>query len=355
MKHIFTVHNHITFLTTLGVIQYHNLSVKEVIIINHHYQPTFDFEHSQCLRKSFDEEYYQLSLLKRMQLFHYPSAVREYISNISSGQEYVAYIDIMSVFNRYLVTYKRCKRFNLIEEGIYNYADFQNFDLMLSDLRTFDWEWTYPRDLFKAFNAFYRILRGRSLKVLSLPVSPNSYTGFKDVISYCFSPLAFKSASSDQKIVLSFKEIIKSIKFNSLIPDDVEFLWIGQTLWNYDHEDYGSAFESLLKTVNPTKKKLILYAKFRGSETEDEMRVIYQACEAHNFEIKELSQDTILELEFLEARPMRVLGFNSSLLIYAKLAGHNVDSGMKHLPGFHQSDYYHSYRSLTKLFDGTKV
>jgi hypothetical protein len=327
MLHIFTIHSHITFLSALATISKESMETSKVVLIcGSGYQPKVSDQFQGELVESLDGLNAKKSFFGQLKQFNYTVDCNQYIMNITKGESFTAYIDLMSVFNRYLVMHPNCKGFHIIEEGIVNYADYDDFNLWTADLRQFSWHWNGFKQYKQMVNAIVRLLRGRSLRMLAMPIHPNLYTLHKDVNAYCFSEHAFTYTRPEKKKVLSFKSLMPYVSQDNYLIPDHSWIWIGDALsldYKVSMEHFEQAILQLMEEVNPRKEKHTIYLKFRGPESKKEKEITLEILRAYNFEIELIDAAVIMELEFLKAKNLKVLGIASSLLIYAHLMGHN--------------------------------
>ncbi len=352
MIHIFTIHSHITFLAALGTIVHEKLDTREVVFIcGSGYTPKLTEKFRGKLVESMDDLYSKKNFWDQLRQVNYTHSSNEYIINITKNENYIAYIDLMSVFNRYLVMHPNCKDFHIIEEGIVNYADYDDFNLWTADLRQFDWQWNGFKNWRQMLNAILRLLRGRSLRILAIPIHPNLYTLHKGVNAYCFSEQAFTYTRPEKKQIISFELILPYIKHENYLIPDHSWVWIGDTLsssYNVSMEHFEQAIMQLMEEVNPSKEKHKIFLKFRGPESKKEKEITLNALRAYNFEIEFIDADVIMELEFLRAKNLHVLGIASSLLIYAHLMGHNTQSMFKYIPNIYGVSLMNGYQTISK-------
>lgn len=352
MIHIFTIHSHITFLAALGVVAHEQLDTKKVILIcGSGYNPQVSEQFQGQIVESLDSMNGKKKIWSQLKQFNYTRSGNKYIINITKNENYIAYIDLMSVFNRYLVMHPNCTGFHIIEEGIVNYADYDDFNLWTADLRQFDWQWNGFSQGKQMANAIIRLLRGRSLRMLAMPIHPNLYTLHKDVKAYCFSEQAFTYTRHEKKQILSFDSLLPYIKNENYQIQDQSWIWIGDTLASAYHismKHFEQAIMQLMEEVNPTKENYKIYLKFRGPESKMEKEITLKALRAYNFEIELIDAAVIMELEFLKAKNLHVLGIASSLLIYAHLMGHKTQSMFKYIPNIYGVSLMNGYQTISK-------
>jgi hypothetical protein len=353
MKHIFTIHSHITFLASLGAMQVENIPESKVILIcNSNYSPPFKsaniFKGKMVL--AVGESAAERAMLGRFKLFSYARNSIKFIDDITGKDDYIAYIDIMSAFNKLLVFHSSCIKFNIIEEGIVNYGDYYDFNLLTADLKSFSWSWSNYSQMKELGKSILRLLRGHSLRMQSLPIHPNIYSNFAGVKSFCFSDWAFPNVESNQKVIIKMDGIGEKIGFDNEYPEGSLF-WIGDTLskqYGVHLVDFKHAAEELMKNIPFFGVKRKIYVKFRGSESIEEQKITIKVLEKAGFEIEYIDKEVIMELIFAAGKDFKVCGIASSLLIYANHFGHETFSMFKWLPDHYNFSLNRSYPRLAQ-------
>lgn len=334
MKYLFTIHSHVTFLSALAVIKYEKLDKDEVIIISSNYRVPLE-DYTVC--PSYDET--ETSLFIKLKNLNYPAAFDRYIDQITGGEKYIAFIDLMSSGNRILVTNPQCEGFHFIEEGIVNYGNYDSFRLLTIDIDRFPWRINYKKDWKLLLNGIFRIIRGRSLKLLSLPIHPNIYANFQSVKFYCFSEKAFLKISPESKVITPFTIIREEMQ--SLINGlDISgsCLWLGDSMnrvYGIDLEEFKSALTTFLENWIKQDNNILqrkMYIKFRPDQPDEEKRETLRIFESFGFEITILSYDTIIEALLIASENVNVMGNGTSLLIYANILGHRSYSMFRNIP-----------------------
>ncbi len=352
MKHIFTIHSHITFLAAIGTIVFKKIDTESVILIcSGKYNPQLSDSFKGQILESFDDIEGSYSWMQKIKHFNYSKNVNSFITKIIKENNFIAYIDLMSVFNRYLVMHPQCKEFHIIEEGIVNYGDYDDFNLWTADLRMFKWQWSGLKQIKEMVNAIVRLLRGRSIRLLALPIHPNLYTLHRGVNAYCFSEYAFQYTRQEQKKILDWSTLTSFVDIDTSDYSNGTWFWIGDTLtkaYNINLNDFKKAIYLLMEEVNPMKQHRIVFLKFRGPESQLEKDITIKALIEYNFKIEILERNAIMEFIFLNGKDFNVCGIASSLLIYANLMGHTTYSMYKNIPEHYNISLTISYPTISK-------
>ena len=356
MIHIFTIHSNITYLAALATIKHENIAQKDIILIcNSNYSPVLPKGYK--FRFIYNTTDFVTSFTDRLNKFlpfSYSKKTNAFIKEITCNNKYIVYLDLMSSFNKYLVFNKNCIRFNIIEEGIVNYGEFIDFNLLTADKKNNHWIWQNKNHLKEFFYGVLRLYRGRSFKMQSLPIHPNVYSQFSNVTSFCFSELAFPNTSSKNKTILNFNSL-NTYELETNFYQEHTWFWIGDVLC----KQYGiglnvlkTAIVKLLEKINPEKKFHLIYLKFRGSEPEEEKNLTLKLLKEYGFTVKILNKSTILEIVFANNSNLNVCGIASSLLIYAFNAGHKTYSALPYLPDNYNISIYKSYPQIySKVYE----
>jgi hypothetical protein len=352
MKYIFTIHSHITFLAAVGTILHENLATEDVIVISSgRYSPKFNNFFKGKVIKDYDSIEGSYSFLGKLKSWNYTKSVNQYISKFIQNQDFIAYIDLMSVFNRYLIMHPKCEQFHIIEEGIVNYADYDDFMLWTADLRQFNWQWNGVADFKQMLNAITRLLRGRSIRLLAMPIHPNLYTLHRKVKAFCFSEYAFQYTPLDQREILDWNVLEKYVAISNDTYEEGSWFWIGDTIcssYDISMTHFESAIQQLMNKINPEKTERVLYLKFRGGESQQEKELTLKYLNDYNFKVEIVDASTIMELTFIKNNNLTVCGIASSLLIYAHLMGHTTHSLYPYIPDDYGVSLSNCYNSISK-------
>ena len=117
MKHIFTIHSPITFFSACAVIFQEKLPHEDVIIINDGYNVPFKIG---TIVDSYQQQ--EKGIWRKIKNFNLVKAYDQYIKELTHGQQFIAYIDLMHAYQRLLITHPNCVKFNFIEEGTASYV-----------------------------------------------------------------------------------------------------------------------------------------------------------------------------------------------------------------------------------------
>ncbi|MCI5055313.1 polysialyltransferase family glycosyltransferase [Phaeodactylibacter sp.] len=320
MKHIFCVHSPITYLLATLIINSKKLSNNDVILLVKKIK--LDFGNIQSFM-AFEST--ARSVLKKIIYLNEPRAFDNYITSITQKEKFTAYVPLMDVYHRLLVTHSNCVNFNFIEEGMMSYRKstqlnhlYRNykFSLRHSILNN-------PREVKKSI---IYILRGWTLRILEMPFTYEAYAHLKGVEFYSISPEAYPIASMEKKIVLPLKS---SPTMNALakgiLLTEPSLIWLED---NYAENNgiaikvYEKAIEQSLSRVKKKFPQHQIYLKLRPSTTIKDSPVA-RILDSKNISFLKIDDDVVLEALMAINKNLTFIGNVSSALFYAKQMGHS--------------------------------
>ena len=323
MKHIFTVHSSITFLVTYATIKHLNLNPKDVIIISQKYKVPIsgykviaDFHSAQ-----------NNSLLKQLKNFNVPRAFDKYINKYLNGKEFIAYVDLMSYYQKILVTHQKCKKFHFIEEG--NSAYQANDDL--NDIVWHERKENWRSKGWKDFKSIARVLRGYNLKLLSLPYIYSAYAFMESTRFYAFSKNAFYNLAPEKRILLQPSKNDKNIELlagGHFLNNAT--IWLDGSNARYTGLDESYYYDAIEKAIPILKQKGVIkdtvYAKLRPGIKDLSSNKLVSILKANGLKVEVMPNDLILEAFFMQSSNCKIIGVLTAALEYAHVFGHEVYS-----------------------------
>jgi hypothetical protein len=323
MKHIFTIHSHVTFLVAYSIIKYLNLDKEDVILLSSKYKVSVGgFRVEEAFQTRFK------GLKDKLFTLNAPRAHDRYIDKLTGGQPFTAYVDLMSYYQKILITHPKCKSFHFIEEGNGAYQEFDDLtDLTWPERSTSYRNKGYLDGTF--FKAFFRVLRGYNLRLLSIPYNYMAFTNFEGLKFYCFSDSSYYNAPAEKKIILR-PEPNEELKQMALNPGlDKQVIWIDGSNGRYTgltEDYYHRAIDRaiiILKERGVIKDKT--YVKLRMGEDETENYLI-KALKRSGILVEVLPGATVLEAFFVVSYHCTIIGNLSAALEYAHCFGHKTYS-----------------------------
>lgn len=321
MKHIFSIHSPLTFLVAYSVIEHLELQHEDVILISSNYQvPIRDFKVAQ----SFPERYAR-NIWQKLRYFNLPVNFDRYIDELTQGQDFTAYIDLMSYYQRILVTHSKCQQFHFIEEGNSTYQQFDD----LTDIT-----WHERRINFRhegVLKSFSRVIRGYNLRLLGMPYIYSAYTYIQGISFYALSNNAFYNAPKEKKVLLRPSPASAAMKqFAAGIELKDEVIWIDGSNARYTGLPDSFYEEAIQKAIHQFKNLGIyqktIHVKLRPKVTDYQENTLIRVLERNGFEVQVLPDNLILEAVFIRSKNCHVLGTLTSALEYAYIFNHKAYS-----------------------------
>lgn len=322
MKHIFSVHSPVTFLAAHAVVQNLKLDIEEVIILTKNYivplpdyktYPTFS-----CAQSNF---------FKKVLNSNLPRFADKFLNTICKGDDFVAYIDLMSYDQRILVTNPRCKRFNFIEEGNSSYRDKDTLQDLIWDKRKFPLRSSNRiASMIKSVTWAYR---GYTQSLLALPYSFSSYHDFQDTTFFGFSEMAYPQIPQHKKYVLHLEKNEELNRLAGNVSLKYDIIWVDGSNSRYTglpESAYHDAIDRAIKLLHDELASKRVFVKFRPGLLNPHDQYLYKALQKNDFQVHVLSDELILECIFLNSYNCLVVGNLSSALFYAGIFGHRVYS-----------------------------
>lgn len=318
MKHIFTVHSPLTFLIAYSVIQKEKLSENDVIIISSGYKPPFELDY---VKSAFQDLH--SSFFSRVKSWNTPLAYDRYIETLTKGQDFIAYIDLMAMYQRILVTNPKCKQFHFIEEGSASYVQPSNLDNISHFFRKkFPYRYDGYRNILKGIKF---IVRGYSIRLLGMPYWPESYGNFCNIKFYCFSKDAFPGVEREKL------EIIELTDKPAIVPEMAknlsltkEYIWIEDNMANTYRMPESSYREAIIETIKYLKENIEvkeIHLKLRP-ELKLKDSVVNESLINAGFKVEVIDNGIVIEALLANSQDCIVIGNVSSVLFYAPLFGH---------------------------------
>jgi len=316
MKYVFYLHSHITYYVTKLVIAKLGLDeTKDVkYIVARHYK------HSQ-IKNALDLEYYN-------QYYRYHVSKKDSENTIlkidASVNELVNFEDfeifipsLTHPLKQILITHAKCKKINLIEEGLSNY--FNKPDFYKSPSYAMPW---HKKLAFSVYRRIKRI-RVRPLAVYDLTkVSSNGifyglFNGVapllpeknKYIFGHLYQDPSFQDKYKLENIRLILLDAI-AVEQNKLVTEE-EYLNI-----------FTKAITNLYADNYTGKTGIKFHPEQRTSLKESVLRFLLQ----QNIDFFEIPSEISVEQMLIYGKNLKVIGFFSSLLFYSKKLGHSTIS-----------------------------
>ena len=325
MKHVFSVHSPITFLAAHAVIEQLDLPLEDVIILTNGYTiPTKKYNTFPFL-SNINNRWY-----KKLLNLNHPVLQDQYLERLLKGDDFTAYLDLMSYHQRELITHTKCRGFHFIEEGNSSYRDRDDLEDLTWDKRTQAYRISgFSSRLKEAFLALKWVLRGYSHRLLSIPYSFSAYAHFVDTTFYCFSDLAFPTIPDAKKKILRLNpsQELDALAGGQKISDAI--IWVdgsNSRFTGLPESYYQKAIDNAIRLLGERLHQHVVYVKLRPGLTDYSSNYLYQQLVNNGCEVRVLPDKLILECLFLNSDNCDVIGNLSSALFYASVFGHRAFS-----------------------------
>lgn len=316
MKHIFTVHSPITFLMAISIIKTNKLAEDKIVILSSGYVPPTK---PQYLKNSFDS--LNRSITKKIIHWNTPKEYDNYIDSLLDKDEnYVAYIDLMHMHQRILITNKKCLNFSFIEEGTASY-------LLPQTLENVGYLFKNNNDRFGSLKDilfdFRFLLRGYNSKLISMSFTPQSYNDIA-LNYYCLSSAAYPNVDTLKKKIIKLEELDLDAIFPQTLALSSALIWVEETfsyVYNIPELEYELAIKKTINKLSNELKNRTIYLKKRPNQ-KDNKSLVYKTLVQNGFDVKILEDNLILEVVLHKSEDCLLIGNISSLLYYGTLLGH---------------------------------
>jgi len=323
MKHIFSVHSPITFLVAYATINQLRLRKDEVIILSATYNvPINEFRVIPSFYEAKNRTVWQ-----KIRNFNVPRGFDHYINQYLDGQEFIAYIDLMSYYQKILITHQKCKGFHFIEEGNGTYQKTDDITDIIWHERKMDWR---TKGILN-FKTLFRTLRGYNLKLFSLPYIYTAYANMENTKFYAFSNNAYNCVDPAKRILLqpdksdaTYKELAGGYILENAT------VWMDGSNARYTGLDESYYYDAIKRSIPILRAKGVLkdkvYAKLRPGVTDYSANKLVSILEQHNIEVEVMPNSMVVEAFLLTSRNCNVIGVMTSSLEYAYAFGHKAYS-----------------------------
>ncbi|AXJ01693.1 hypothetical protein CYPRO_2451 [Cyclonatronum proteinivorum] len=318
MKHIFTIHSPITFLCAVSVCKALELKQQDVIIISAGYKAPFEYG---TVVKAFHEV--QSGIIAKLRAFNVPKAYDRYIGELTKGEEFTAYIDLMHYWQRILVTNPHCVTFNFIEEGTASYLKADTLTEITHVAKNTEFR---LRSYSEYLTQLYFALRSYNHRLLNLPFWPNGYRYLKNVTFFGFSKHCYPGISEENKRVVSFWN---GDQKNGNLSLSNAIIWVEDSYnkqYVTDQKDTETAILNSVRFINEkygkTHQHWVKLRPGMGKETSEVIPLL------ENLKVNYTVHESEMPLELIMANSENVvlIGARSSLLFYAEIMGHDAYS-----------------------------
>ena len=313
MRHLFFIHSNITALVSKLVIQHLSLDYNDVII-----SCPSSFKKSFSEFKEVHNVRYEIALKEDKKLSYYNPTkykrIDEYINSLVKDNKYALYLPhIVAKDYHIIASHPNCMKINFIEEGLSSYV-FQT---------RFKGELFYEKSILKQF---------------SLLIKNTLY--MNDRMRF-FTPKHFFDTAYFKRQKIEFFGLHHK-SFNFIKNEKITILpnFISSTFKEKSNKNYflldaltennllttTTLIAALTSIIDKISSKEI-YIKFHPLQSNEIKEQILIIIKHHNKNAIVLPDDLVLEEELKNTKDLLIIhGFVSSLLLYAKIFGHEVHS-----------------------------
>lgn len=345
MKHIFTIHSPITYLSALGVIEYEKIENQNVVFICNN---RFLIIHTK---------YRVISLYRYERDFKYkllkPDLTRnldKLLESLSDYDGFTAYIDLFTLRNRILITHPKCDAFHVIEEGMQTYMDYDTLESLTFDLnnKKFRRSHRLMRMISTLKRSFTDVVRGYDKSLISLPYALRNYAGVKGLRYYVFDPVNALPGVPRSKFVKIGFTIQKQSDASPDITNSVIFVEdsLAGRFYNSEKLYYNALIKNELFILRLLNNKKV-FIKLRPGQSSNDSSVA-DFLDEYNVDYSILPTELFLEPELRKYENVILIGVVSALLYYGALMGHRSYSLFLNYPTSPKTAYHDNLSSYWK-------
>lgn len=329
MKHVFYIHSPITYLIAISVCHYLSLPKKDVLFIcDGFYRESQMFIAMDISRYNKSKTFLGRGI-KNIKYFNKAKFIDKVINDFILEDQFIAYVPVMRFIEKIIVTHKRCKGFNFIEEGLAHYHKGETLhSLSTASAKS---EWRTSLSMRCQWNEIFRqviaLIRGYNMKLLSLPFSYSCYNQFTDVLFFGTNADTFPMVDEQKRQIIP---LIKDINpFSNNLRLDNKVVWIGDNGVDYYGFSKRLYLEGIRKGVVLYLKKVginELFVKYHRGESPAMRSIQLKIFKENGIDVVVIPDNVILEEILLNSINVTLYGVYSSLLYYASLMGHQTIS-----------------------------
>lgn len=299
MKHVFSIHSHTTFLTSMGVIGYLKLRHEDVVfLLGRKYSCIYLPKDIKCVEFVHFDDYgskpFGRAILKKQLL-----DVDKMIAN-GIGEEFVFYCPHTGVNMQAIITNNKCIGMHYIQESC---CDFYGVP--------FNW-----KSVLYLFQNIW-LNNKRFYRQMDWCPTPNIIEKTRDTEIFAVSQNVFKSVPFKKNIV-SWPMYELTIQLDDSYPVFVFDCAVAQKSVSLE------LYLKATKTIIMENAKDVSYIKFHPHQSELEREELHKIFEDLNLKYIDLPQEIPMELVLAANPNMPVVGYGSSLVYFARNLGHPV-------------------------------
>jgi len=308
--HIFAIHSHTTFFSSLGVIKKLNINFEKVIFIcgnkyKNKYHTDYKFVDFSDLINFFSP----LTLSKVLKLKTSTRLVDYKLKKVFRTHNFIAYVpQLMHPFYQILITNSQCVGYNFIEEGVANYRK-ELYDKSLL-------KFSFPKKIIINFLNFFsnrivlgHLFFGNHKYIKNIQPTYYYYENNFHVVTNNVSYITWPKHDCDISISSDSAIVISSVFV------EYKLLTI---------EEYAILLERLAELVRDKGIKKV-EVKFHPRQSEVVKNLTKEKLKRFELDVNVVENEEVLELIALLGTNLSIFGFNSSLLFYLKMLNNELN------------------------------
>lgn len=310
MKHIFFAHSHTLTLSSLGTIEYLKLNHKDCIFLctRNYIMPEGI---TDCKVIDANDVYNEFNKgLSGTLLQNYRDIKRfdKFLYEWTEGDDFFFYPPHLGGFFILFSSNKKCKKVSFVQEGAHTISG-----MFINNLNLFQKIRRWLSSL-KHYGTFRKYACNGWYTDGCLPFQ-------KKINVYATSESFFKYMPQEKIVYHQISWPICNKKLHIKYPDAPIFIFDGFVKNGVvDKDTYMSACKRIIKE----NYKELNYLKFHPAQVQEERNLIMSFFTNLGVKIEIFPETDPFEFYITNCKNMTIIGFSSSLLIYAKDAGHKV-------------------------------
>jgi hypothetical protein len=266
-------------------------------------------------------------LFNYIRYFNIVGRIDRLIDAMIKKGKFTAYVPVLTLIGKSLITHSNCCAFNFIEEGLAQYYKEETLE-SLNPINSKDlWRSSILRGMKRVLNEIYLVLRGYNFKLQSLPFSYSCYNSFKNVTFYGLTQESYPLIDNRKKVIIPFEQ--KSfglVRHDYNINLNDKIVWVGDSSvirHGFSQSLYIQGIKEGCIEFIKRKGEKDIFIKFHRDEPDDLRQTIKVLFKNNGISFQIIPDSIIMELLLFEAKNVTLIGVYSSLLYYASIMGHH--------------------------------
>jgi len=313
MKHLFLIHSHITYYLAKSVEDSLNLDQNDIVYIFARNYSNVNSGEIKSVPLGHIPYQQNVHFKNFISFWKHTSAIDKLINNLVEGENFNAYLPHFSdPIMQMIGTHSHCVQVNFIEEGTLQYSKKTYLKQPYKNLNNFI---EYNLDRFLTYVKLFG--KGRFFRVNNF----YDFTFLNKEIGhfYCLSESCFIPFLKKRVIIPLFKEEI-DIQFQA-----INNLMVFEAMIENDVVNEKNFFD-ILNTILDSISSSVLHLKFHPAQTIESRTLIENLFKKRDISYLVVPDYVPVEQILASDRKIRVIGFASSILLYAKILKHEVIS-----------------------------